>query len=68
MAKRSSEPPGSLPRSQCSGTGPSGMHARSNAHTIEQAKSSIPALSYFKVGGMKHDQEFYAKVSCIPSA
>ena len=25
------------------------------------AKSSIPTLSYFQVGGMKHDQELYAK-------
>ena len=33
-----------------------------------QAKSSIPALSYFQVGGMKHDQELYANVSYIPSA
>ena len=24
------------------------------------SKSSIPALSYFQVGGMKHDQELYA--------
>ena len=30
--------------------------------SIGQAKSSIPALSYFQVGGMKHDQELYAKV------
>ena len=30
-------------------------------------KSSIPALSYFQVGGMKHDQELCAKVSYIPS-
>ena len=29
--------------------------------SIGQAKSSIPALSYFQVGGMKHDQELYAK-------
>ena len=36
--------------------------------SIGQAKSSIPALSYFQVGGMKHDQELYAKVSYIPSA
>ena len=38
--------------------------------SIGQAKSSIPALSYFKVGGMQHDQELYAKVhvSYIPSA
>ena len=36
--------------------------------SIGQAKSSIPTLSYFKVGGMKHDQELYAKVSYIPSA
>ena len=35
--------------------------------SIGQAKSSIPALSYFQVGGMKHDQELYAKVSYIPS-
>ena len=27
-----------------------------------------PTLSYFQVGGMKHDQELYAKVSYIPSA
>ena len=33
-----------------------------------QAKSSIPALSYFQDGGMKHNQELYAKVSYIPSA
>ena len=44
------------------------LHARSNAHTIGQAKSSIPALSYFQVGGMNHDQELYAKVSYISSA
>ena len=44
------------------------LHVRSNAHTIGQAKSSIPALSYFQVGGMNHDQELYAKVSYIPSA
>ena len=36
--------------------------------SIKQAKRSIPALSYFQVGGMKHDQELYAKVSYIPSA
>ena len=36
--------------------------------SIGQAKSSIPALSYFQVGGMKHDQELYAKVSYIASA
>ena len=36
--------------------------------SIGQAKSSIPALSYLQVGGMKHDQEVYAKVSYIPSA
>ena len=36
--------------------------------SIGQAKSSLPALSYFHVGGMKHDQELYAKVSYIPSA
>ena len=36
--------------------------------SIGQAKSSIPALSYFQVGGMKHDKELYAKVSYIPSA
>ena len=36
--------------------------------SIGQAKSSIPALSDFQVGGMKHDQELYAKVSYIPSA
>ena len=36
--------------------------------SIGQAKSSIPALSYFQAGGMKHDQELYAKVSYIPSA
>ena len=36
--------------------------------SIGQAKSSIPALSYFQVGGMKHDQELYAKVTYIPSA
>ena len=36
--------------------------------SIGQAKSSIPALSYCQVGGMKHDQELYAKVSYIPSA
>ena len=35
---------------------------------IGQAKSSIPALSYFQVGDMKHDQELYAKGSYIPSA
>ena len=44
------------------------MHARSNAHVIGQAKSSIPALSYFQVGGMQHDQALYVKVSYIPSA
>ena len=43
------------------------MHVRSNAHMIGQAKSSIPALSYFQVGGMKHDQGLYAKVSYISS-
>ena len=31
-----------------------------------QAKSSIPALSYFQVGDMKYDQELCAKVSYIP--
>ena len=36
--------------------------------SIGQAKSSIPARSYFQVGGMKHDQELCAKVSYIPSA
>ena len=36
--------------------------------SIGQAKRSIPALSYFQVGGMKRDQELYAKVSYIPSA
>ena len=36
--------------------------------SIGQAKSSIPALSYFQVVGMKHDQEPYAKVSYISSA
>ena len=36
--------------------------------SIGQAKSSIPALSYFQAGGMKHDQELYAKVSYISSA
>ena len=36
--------------------------------SIEQAKSSIPTLSYFQVGGMKHDQKLYVKVSYIPSA
>ena len=36
--------------------------------SIGQAKSNIPALSYFQVGGMKHEQEVYAKVSYIPSA
>ena len=30
--------------------------------SIGQAKSNIPALSYFQVGGMKCDQEVYAKV------
>ena len=35
--------------------------------SIGQAKSSIPALSYFQVGCMKHYQELYAKVSYIPS-
>ena len=72
---------GSLPRSQCSGTGPSascgivapfaprGFSIRGKfVLSIGQAKSSIPALSYFQAGGMKHDQELYAKVSYIPSA
>ena len=36
--------------------------------SIGEAKSSIPALLYFQAGGMKHDQELYAKVSYIPSA
>ena len=36
--------------------------------SIGQAKSSIPPLSYFEVGGMKHDQELSAKVSYISSA
>ena len=36
--------------------------------SIGQAKSSIPALSYCQVGGMKHDQELYAKVSYKPTA
>ena len=36
--------------------------------SIGQTKSSIPALSSFQVGGMKPDQELYAKVSYIPSA
>ena len=80
MAKRSSDPPGSLSRSQCLGTGPSascgyccpfcpaGFSIRGKfVLSIGQAKS-IPALSYFQVGGMKHDQELYAKVSYIPSA
>ena len=35
--------------------------------SIGQAKSSIPALSYFQVGGMKHDQELHATVSYIRS-
>ena len=35
--------------------------------SIGQAKSRIYALSYFQVGGMKPDQELYAKVSYIPS-
>ena len=36
--------------------------------SIGQARSTIPALSYFQVGGMKHDLELYATVSYIPSA
>ena len=36
--------------------------------SIGEAKSNIPVLSYFQAGGMKHDQELYAKVSYIPSA
>ena len=36
--------------------------------SIGRAKSSIPALSYFQVGGMKHYQKLYAKISYIPSA
>ena len=36
--------------------------------SIGQTKSNIPALSSFQVGGMKHNQELYAKVSYIPSA
>ena len=36
--------------------------------SIGLAKSSIPALSYFQVGGMKHDQELYAKVLYLHSA
>ena len=31
--------------------------------SIRQAKSRIPALPYFQIGGMKHDQELCAKVS-----
>ena len=34
--------------------------------SIGQAKSSIPALSYFQAGGMKHDQELCARVSYPP--
>ena len=73
VAKRSSDPPDSLSRSQCSGTGPSASCGyclplaprgfsirRKLVLSIRQAKSSIPALSYFQVGGMKHDQELYA--------
>ena len=39
-----------------------------NVLSIGQAKSSLPALSYFQVRGIKHDQELYAKVSYILSA
>ena len=44
------------------------MHARTVERTNDRkAKSSIPALSYFQDGGIKHEQDFYAKVSFIPS-
>ena len=80
MAERSSDPWVAYP-GQCSGTGPivscgfvalfapRGFSIRGKfVLSIGQAKSSIPALSYFQVGGMKHYQELYAKVSYIPSA
>ena len=31
--------------------------------SIGQARSCKPALTYFQIGGMKHDQELFAKVS-----
>ena len=81
MAKRSSDPRVAYPevnvqvRDLVRGVGivppfaPRGFSIRGKfVLSIGQAKSSIPALSYFQVGGMKHDQELYAKVSYIPSA
>ena len=81
MAKRSSDPRVAYPevkvqvRDLVRGVGivapfaPRGFSIRGNfVLSIGQAKSSIPALSYFQVGGMKHDQELYAKVSYIPFA
>ena len=55
--------PGSLPRSQYSGTGPSA----SCGYCCPLCPAGVQ-YSYFQVGGMKHDQELYAKVSHIPSA
>ena len=81
VAKRSSDPQVTYPevnvqiRDLVRGVGivapfaPRGFSIRGKfVLSIGQAKSSIPALSYFQVGGMKHDQELYAKVSYIPSA
>ena len=81
MAKRSSDPRVAYPevnvqvRDLVRGVGivapfaPRGFSIREKfVLSIGQAKSSIPALSYFQVGGMKHDQELNAKVSYIPSA
>ena len=42
--------------------------SRESQAMFRDAKNSIHALSYFQDGGMKHDQELYAKVSYIPSA
>ena len=47
---------------------PRGFSIRGNfVLSVSQAKSSIPALSNFQVGGMKHDRELYAKLSYILS-
>ena len=81
MVKRSSDPRVAYPevnvqvRDLVRGVGivahfaPRGFSIRGKfVFSIGQAKRSIPALSYFQVGGMKHDQELYAKVSYIPYA
>ena len=76
MAKRSTDPRVAYPEVKVQVRGnivapfaPRGFSIRGKfVLSIGQAKSSIPALSYFQVGGMKHDQELYAKVPYIPSA